>query len=65
MATIPLPFTPFNGSPDPTGIFSPFVLIEFAFAGTMRSVVFDGANNIILIDNLQLGLASTGGNFFD
>lgn len=55
LATINLPLTPFNGDPDPTGQFSPFVPIGVSFSGIARSVDFGGTLNQIVFDNITFG----------
>jgi len=60
LASMPLPLTPFNGAPDPTGDFSPFVPIGIGFAGTARSVTFGGLANVILFDDITLGSVTPG-----
>jgi hypothetical protein len=55
IATLTLPTTPFNGAPDPTGAFSPFVPLTVEFTGTARSVDFGGTANQIGFDNITLG----------
>jgi len=60
LATLALPLTPFNGAPDPTGQFSPFLPIGVAFAGTARSVDFGGTANQIGFDDITLGSVNPG-----
>ena len=60
LATIPLPVTPTNGAPDPTGTFSPFVPIGVTFNGTARSVDFGGSVNQVAFDNITIGSATPG-----
>ncbi len=55
LASLQLPLTPFNGAPDPTGAFSPFVPIGVAFNGIAKSVDFGGAANQVGFDNITLG----------
>jgi hypothetical protein len=55
LATLNLPTTPFNGAPDPNGVFSPLVPIGVAFSGTAKSVDFGGTVNQIGFDNITLG----------
>ena len=55
LATLNLPTTPFNGAPDPTGNFSPFVPIGVAFSGIAKSVDFGGTVNQIAFDNITIG----------
>lgn len=61
LATLNLPTTPFNGAPDPTGQFSPFLPIGVSFSGIARSVDFGGTANQIAFDNITLGAAIPGG----
>lgn len=60
LADLFLPLTPFNGAPDPTGQFSPFVPIGVAFAGTAMSIDFGGTVNQIGFDNITFGSATPG-----
>ncbi|HIK56703.1 MAG TPA: PTPA-CTERM sorting domain-containing protein, partial [Synechococcales cyanobacterium M55_K2018_004] len=60
LARLDLPLTPFNGAPDPTGQFSPFVPIGVRFDGIARSVDFGGSVNQIGFDNITLGSATPG-----
>ncbi|PSB03397.1 PEP-CTERM sorting domain-containing protein [Merismopedia glauca] len=60
LAQIDLPTTPFNGAPDPTGQFSPFVPIGVTFQGTAFAVDFGGTVNQIGFDNITLGSATPG-----
>ena len=60
LATLALPVTPYNGAPDPNGIFSPFVPIGVSFAGTARSVDFGGTVNQVAFDNITIGSATPG-----
>ncbi|BAZ18082.1 hypothetical protein NIES4071_99640 [Calothrix sp. NIES-4071] len=60
LATLNLPTTPFNGAPDPTGQFSPFVPIGVSFSGIARSVDFSGTVNQIGFDNITIGSAIPG-----
>ena len=62
LATLSLPLTPFNGAPDPTGTFSPFVPIGVTFSGTAMSVNFGGAINQIAFDDITLGSSNPGGS---
>jgi hypothetical protein len=55
LATLPLPVTPFDGAPDPTGNFSPLLPIGVSFSGTARSINFGGAQNQIAFDNITFG----------
>ncbi len=55
LATLVLPQTPFNGAPDPTGQFSPFVPIGVAFDGVAQSIDFGGTINQIGFDNITFG----------
>jgi hypothetical protein len=55
LATINLPLTPFNGAPDPTGQFSPFVAAGVVFAGTAKSIDFGGTVDQIAFDNITFG----------
>lgn len=61
LATLELPLTPFNGAPDPTGQFSPFVAFGVSFDGIARSVDFGGTVNQIGFDNITLGSEIPGG----
>ncbi len=61
LATLGLPTTPFNGAPDPTGQFSPFVPIGVSFDGIAKSVDFGGTVNQIAFDNITIGAATPGG----
>lgn len=60
LATINLPRTPFNGAPDPTGQFSPFVPIGVTFNGIARSIDFGGTVNQIGFDDITLGSETPG-----
>ncbi len=65
LAYMNLPLTPFNGSPDPTGVYSPFLpVIGVEFAGIAKSVVFGGVIDKIGFDNVTFGSAvpQGGGN---
>ncbi|MDG3005337.1 hypothetical protein [Paludisphaera mucosa] len=55
LATLVLPVTPFNGAPDPNGVYSPLVPLTVEFAGTAKSVDFGGTANQIGFDNITLG----------
>lgn len=55
-----LPLTPFNGAPDPTGQFSPFVPIGVSFTGVARSVQFGDIANRIVYDDITIGSAIPG-----
>jgi hypothetical protein len=55
LASLSLPTTPFNGAPDPTGQFSPFVPFGVNFNGTARSVDFGGTVNQIAFDDITFG----------
>lgn len=55
LATLALPLTPFNGAPDPTGQYSPFIPIGVAFTGTAMSIDFGGTANYIGFDNITFG----------
>ena len=55
LATLNLSTTPFNGAPDPTGQFSPFVATGVAFNGIARSVDFSGTPGQIVFDNITIG----------
>jgi len=61
LASLNLPLTPFNGAPDPTGVFSPFVPFGVSFNGIARSVDFGGTVNQIGFDDITLGSANPGG----
>ncbi|MEH2378666.1 MAG: PEP-CTERM sorting domain-containing protein [Nostoc sp.] len=62
LASINLPLTTFNGAPDPTGEFSPFVPIGISFSGIAKSVYFGGTKNEIAFDNITLGSVIPGGS---
>lgn len=55
LATLTIPVTPFNGAPDPSGQFSPFVPIGVGFAGIAQSVSFAGVQNQIGFDDVTFG----------
>ncbi|CAM9127704.1 unnamed protein product, partial [Ectocarpus fasciculatus] len=55
LGTKVLPLTPFNGAPDPTGIFSPFFCDRVEFEGLAKSVVFGGLPNEIVFDDITCG----------
>ena len=61
LATLALPLTPFNGAPDPSGQFSPFVAAGTGFAGIAKSIDFGGTVNQIAFDNITFGSATPGG----
>jgi hypothetical protein len=61
LATLFLPLTPFNGAPDPTGQFSPFVATGVGFAGVAKSVSFAGVQNQIGFDDVTFGSVNPGG----
>lgn len=61
LATLTIPVTPFNGAPDPTGQFSPFVPIGVGFDGIARSVSFAGVQNQIAFDDVTFGAVIPGG----
>jgi hypothetical protein len=58
LASLDLPLTPFNGAPDPSGAFSPFVPIGVAFAGNAYSVDFGGTADQIVFDDIIIGAAA-------
>jgi hypothetical protein len=60
LATLPLPLTPNNGAPDPTGAFSPLLPIGVTFSGTAMSVGFLGTANQIIFDDVTFGSATPG-----
>ncbi|MEO1375697.1 MAG: PEP-CTERM sorting domain-containing protein [Cyanobacteria bacterium J06635_10] len=60
LTTLELPTTPFNGAPDPTGFFSPFVPIGISFDGIAKSVDFGGSANQIVFDNITLNSSVPG-----
>ena len=62
LALLEIPLTPFNGAPDPTGQFSPFVELGVGFAGTAMSVSFAGVGNQIGFDNITFGSVTPGRN---
>lgn len=55
LAVLPLPLTPLNGAPDPTGDFSPLVPIGVSFSGIAKSVDFGGMANRVGFDNVTIG----------
>jgi hypothetical protein len=61
LATLTLPSTPFNGAPDPTGLYSPFVPIGVAFTGTAKSVAFGGVGGFIVFDDITFGSGTPTG----
>jgi len=58
LASLELPVTPFNGAPDPTGQFSPFLPIGVAFDGVAQSIDFGGTINQIGFDNITFGASA-------
>ena len=60
LASLDLPLTPFNGAPDPTGVFSPFVAIGVGFQGTAHSIAFAGVENQIAFDDVTFGSVTAG-----
>jgi hypothetical protein len=62
LASLNLPLTPSNGTPDPTGAFSPLVPFGVSFSGLAKSVDFGGTVNQIGFDNITLGSSTPGGN---
>ena len=58
--SLELPQTPFEGAPDPTGQFSPFVPFGLSFEGIARSVDFGGTIDRIGFDNITLGADTPG-----
>ncbi len=60
LASLNLPTTPFNGAPDPSGQFSPFVPIGVSFSGIAKSVDFGGTVNQIAFDDITFGSATPG-----
>lgn len=62
LATLNLPITPFNGAPDPNGVFSPFVPLGVNFSGIARSIDFNDTADQIAFDNITLGSAIPGGS---
>lgn len=60
LASLTLPLTPFNGGPDPTGQFSPFLPIGVAFDGIARSIAFAGVQNQIAFDDVTFGSITPG-----
>jgi hypothetical protein len=58
LAYMSLAVTPFNGSPDPTGVYSPFLpVLGMEFEGIAKSVVFGGVIDKIGFDNVTFGSA--------
>lgn len=55
LVELDLALTPFQGAPDPTGAFSPFLPFGVTFDGIARSVDFSGSSNQIGFDNITLG----------
>ena len=55
LVELDLALTPFQGAPDPTGAFSPFLPFGVAFDGIAHSVDFSGSANQIGFDNITLG----------
>jgi hypothetical protein len=60
LASLVLPVTPFDGAPDPTGAYSPFLPMGVAFAGIARSVDFGGTVDQIAFDDVTLGSTTPG-----
>ena len=60
LTSVNLPKTPFEGAPDPTGQFSPFVPFGLSFEGIARSVDFGGTIDRIGFDNITLGSDTPG-----
>lgn len=60
LATLDLPLTPAGGAPDPTGLYSPFVMLGVAFDGTAMSVDFGGTIDEIGFDDITLGSIRPG-----
>lgn len=60
LTQLTLPVTPFNGAPDPTGQYSPFVPIGVSFNGVARSVQFGDIANQIVYDDITIGSATPG-----
>ena len=58
LAQIPLPRTPNNGAPDPTGQFSPLVPVGVSFIGVAKSVDFSGTGNQVVFDNITIGCST-------
>jgi hypothetical protein len=58
VATLHLPPTPVNGSPDPTGEFSPFIPIGIGFDGVARSISFVG--ELDFFDDITFGSLTPG-----
>ncbi len=62
LAYMSLAVTPFNGSPDPTGVYSPFLpVFGLEFEGIAKSVVFGGVIDKIGFDNVTFGSSVPGG----
>ena len=55
LVELDLALTPFQGAPDPTGAFSPFLPFGVTFDGIAHSVDFSGSANQIGFDNITLG----------
>ena len=55
LVELDLALTPFQGAPDPTGAFSPFLPFGVTFDGIAHSVDFSGSSNQIGFDNITLG----------
>jgi hypothetical protein len=51
--------TPYNGAPDPTGIYSPFLYKQLSFQGVARSAVFSGTPSFSVYDDISLNLADS------
>lgn len=58
LANLSLPKTPYNGAPDPSGAFSPFLPIGVEFNGIAKSIGFGGVQNQIGFDNITFGDAT-------
>lgn len=60
LATLDLPLTPFNGAPDPTGMFSPLIPIGVGFDGVAHSISFAGVQDQIGFDDVTFGSVTPG-----
>lgn len=55
LATLDLPLTPYNGAPDPNGVYSPLLKLGVSFTGSARSVDFGGTADKIGFDDITIG----------
>jgi len=58
LASMALGPTPVFGCPGYSALFCPFVAAGISFSGTARSVVFAGADNQLVLDDVMLGASS-------